>query len=88
MKLKPRKNLIILFVLLSMFVSASGCSTSSSEEVDATPTPIPTAIIPTKPTYTVERGSVIEEMQFTARIAPVVQEDLFFRTEDACAIFM
>ncbi|HBY06295.1 MAG TPA: hypothetical protein DEH22_00320 [Chloroflexi bacterium] len=28
----------------------------------------------------VERGDVIEEMQFSARVAPVVQESLFFRT--------
>ena len=81
MKQKRRNNLLMLFVLVSILVSATGCSASSPEEADATPTPIPTAIIPTKPTYTVERGSVIEEMQFTARIAPVVQEDLFFRTE-------
>ena len=81
MKLKRRTNLIITIVILSMFVSATGCSTSTTQEADVTPTPIPTAIIPTKPTYTVERGSVIEEMQFSARIAPVVEEDLFFRTD-------
>ncbi|MFN2234041.1 MAG: efflux RND transporter periplasmic adaptor subunit [Anaerolineales bacterium] len=80
MNLKRRTNLIITIVILSIFVSATGCSTSPSQEADATPTPIPTAIIPTKPTYTVERGSVIEELQFTARVAPVVEEELFFRT--------
>lgn len=79
MKLKRSKNLVILLVLMSMIVSVIGCSTSSPEEADATPTPIPTAVIPTKPTYTVKRGAVTEEMQFTARIAPVVQEELFFR---------
>jgi len=68
-----------MFVLLSIIFSAAGCS-PTSEEVEATPTPIPTAVIPTKPTYTVERGEVIQEMQFTARVAPVIQEELFFRT--------
>jgi len=79
MKLYQRQNLIILLVLVSIIVSVTGCSSASPEEADATPTPIPTAVIPTKPTYTVERGEVIEEMQFTARVAPVVQEELFFR---------
>ncbi|MFC1996445.1 efflux RND transporter periplasmic adaptor subunit [Chloroflexota bacterium] len=80
MKQFLRKNLVILLVLVSIFVSATGCSSASSEEAEVTPTPIPTAVIPTKPTYSVERGEVIEEMQFTARVAPVVQEELFFRT--------
>jgi len=80
MKLYQRQNLIILLVLVSIIVSVTGCSSASPEEADATPTPIPTAVIPTKPTYTVERGEVIEEMQFTARVAPVVQDELFFRS--------
>ena len=50
-------------------------------ESDATPTPYPTAIVPTKPTYTVESGEVVEELQFSARVAPVVQTELFFRTD-------
>jgi len=69
-----------MLVLVSIIVSVTGCSSASPEEADATPTPIPTAVIPTKPTYTVERGEVIEEMQFTARVAPVVQDELFFRS--------
>jgi multidrug efflux pump subunit AcrA (membrane-fusion protein) len=74
-----RSKLLVLVLLVSLILSAMGCSTSSPQEADATPTPIPTAVIPTKPTYTVERGDVIEEMQFTARVAPVEQEELFFR---------
>src|SRR5690606_28851019 len=45
-----------------------------------TPTPIPTAIVPTKPTYTVQRGEVVNELEFSGRISPVLEEDLFFRT--------
>jgi RND family efflux transporter MFP subunit len=70
---------IILLLLLSIFLSSCSFSSTDTEE-QATPTPFPTAIIPTKPTYTVERGEVIEEMQFSARVAPIVQEPLFFRT--------
>lgn len=46
-----------------------------------TPTPIPTAIVPVKPTYTVQRGEVVSQLEFSGRISPVVEEDLFFRTD-------
>lgn len=45
-----------------------------------TPTPIPTPIVPTKPVYEVQQGEVIKIIQFTGRIAPVVEQELFFRT--------
>jgi multidrug efflux pump subunit AcrA (membrane-fusion protein) len=46
---------------------------------DATPTPIPTPIVPNKPTYKVQRGTVVRMLQFTGRIAPIKEKDLFFR---------
>jgi multidrug efflux pump subunit AcrA (membrane-fusion protein) len=46
---------------------------------EATPTPIPTPIVPVKPTYTVERGEIVNELEFSGRISPVVEEELFFR---------
>jgi len=63
----------------------SGCSllpaTNSDRATDGnpTPTPIPTAIVPVKPTYTVKRGEIVKELEFSGRIAPVIEEDLFFR---------
>jgi len=36
--------------------------------------------VPTIPTYQVQRGEVVKLLQFTGRIAPVVEEELFFRT--------
>ena len=50
-----------------------------STDGNETPTPIPTAIVPIKPTYTVKRGEIVDELEFSGRIAPVVEEDLFFR---------
>lgn len=35
--------------------------------------------MPTKPTYEVQRGEVIKTLEFTGRVAPVVEEELFFR---------
>ncbi len=66
-------------LLLSLIV-VIGCSRAPAPEQEATPTPIPTPIVPTKPTYVVQRGEVVKKLQFTGRIAPVVEEELFFRT--------
>jgi RND family efflux transporter MFP subunit len=57
-----------------------GCATVPSRREDATPTPLPTPIVPTKPTYEVQRGEVVRKLAFTGRVAPVVEEELFFRT--------
>jgi multidrug efflux pump subunit AcrA (membrane-fusion protein) len=45
----------------------------------ATPTPIPTPVVPVKPTYKVQRGEIVDELTFSGRISPVVEEELFFR---------
>ncbi|MBN1875127.1 MAG: efflux RND transporter periplasmic adaptor subunit [Anaerolineae bacterium] len=85
-----RKNLwlrITFFLLASILaISPMACSliggneeTTSSSNEDATPTPIPTSIVPTNPTYTVQRGDVIRRLQFSARVAPVLEEELFFK---------
>jgi len=46
-----------------------------------TPTPIPTPIVPTKPTYKVQRGEVVKKIEFNGRVAPIKEEGLFFRTD-------
>lgn len=73
--------------LLLAAVVLSGCAllpagrTSQATTDEATPTPIPTPIVPTKPTYTVKRGEIVKATTFSGRISPVVQEDLFFQTD-------
>ncbi|MCD6289429.1 MAG: efflux RND transporter periplasmic adaptor subunit [Anaerolineae bacterium] len=72
--------------VLVMVVTMSGCAllpTGHSREPlqeEPTPTPIPTPIVPTKPTYRVQRGEVVRKLTFTGRIAPVTEKELFFRT--------
>ena len=46
---------------------------------EPTPTPIPTSVVPIKPTYTVKVGEILRERTFSGRVAPVVEEALFFR---------
>lgn len=56
-------------------------NTNRATDGQPTPTPIPTAIVPTKPTYVVQRGEIVKELEFSGRITPVVEEDLFFRRD-------
>ena len=70
-----------------MVALLGGCAllpASRSEQAaggDPTPTPIPTAQVALKPTYLVQTGEVVKTSKFTGRISPVVEEDLFFRTD-------
>ncbi|MEA3407374.1 MAG: biotin/lipoyl-binding protein, partial [Chloroflexota bacterium] len=52
---------------------------ASSGKDEPTPTPIPPPPIPDKPTYTVKRGAVIDSLSFTGRVAPSIEEELYFR---------
>jgi RND family efflux transporter MFP subunit len=73
-------HLIIILLAAASVVPLTGCSMGGSGQGDeATPTPIPTPIIPTKPTYVVAQGEVVRKIDFTGRVAPVVEEELFFR---------
>ena len=81
----PKRLIRPLFALLAVAV-LTGCALLPEVEIDRstdgqpTPTPIPTAIIPIRPTYTVQRGDVVDELEFSARISPVIEEELFFRS--------
>lgn len=82
-KLRTLFHILIISAILAGSILLAGCSQPSSyidtgEDVDVTP--IPTPIVPTKPTYTVQRGDVINQVEFTGRITPVDQVDLSFRT--------
>ncbi len=56
-------------------------NTDRSTDGLPTPTPIPTAVVPIKPTYTVQRGEIVSQLEFSGRISPEVEEDLFFRSD-------
>lgn len=70
---------------VALGMALSGCAllpAGRSAEIAAnepTPTPIPTSVIPIKPTYTVKVGEIMRERTFSGRVAPVVEEALFFR---------
>ncbi|MDI7274454.1 MAG: efflux RND transporter periplasmic adaptor subunit [Anaerolineae bacterium] len=81
-----RRRLCLVLTAAALIGAAlSGCG-GGPGAAEATPTPIPTAVVPSKPTYTVERGTVIEEVKFTGRIAPVEEEQLYFRVDGRVAM--
>lgn len=73
-----RRTAPIVVALVAALLSVS-CNQQQAEQEPPTPTPIPTPIVPTKPTYTVQRGEVIRQVQFTGRIGPVKEVELFFK---------
>ena len=75
-------TLVSLLVLIGIMLGLGACASGSGggADADATPTPIPTSIVPSNPTYVVQRGDVIRLLQFSGRVAPVREEELFFKT--------
>ncbi len=69
-------------IVAAMLLSLLACSAPQTGPVAAeepTPTPLPTAAALAKPTYTVARGDVVGLLRLTGRIAPVNEEEAFFR---------
>jgi multidrug efflux pump subunit AcrA (membrane-fusion protein) len=76
-------GILALAGLLLALVTGCGLTGSRGAAVgasQATPTPIPTPIVPEKPTYTVQLGTVVETLEFTGRASAVQEQDLFFET--------
>jgi multidrug efflux pump subunit AcrA (membrane-fusion protein) len=78
--LKLRKMLIVLLMLATLLTGCKGIFGRPIEEEAPTPTPIPTPIVPEKPTYVVQRGKVTKQVEFTGRISAVEETELYFKT--------
>ena len=80
--MSPRTRPLVYSLLALVVVLTAGCDAlPTSGKAASTPTPIPAPPIPEKPTYTVRRGVVVDNLSFTARVAPVLEEELFFRED-------
>jgi multidrug efflux pump subunit AcrA (membrane-fusion protein) len=66
-------------VLLTVLTVLAGCTCVPRSGGEATPTPIPMPVAPDKPTYVIQRGEVTEVLEFTARVSPISEEELFFK---------
>ncbi len=82
---KRHWSLTLLTVAALIAGVLAGCR-GGSTQVETTPTPIPTAVVPSKPTYTVQRGPIAERVKFTGRIAAVEEEELYFKTDGRVAV--
>jgi multidrug efflux pump subunit AcrA (membrane-fusion protein) len=70
-------GVLLLFALALL----AGCGAAPAARVDPTPTPKPVQPALEKPTYTVQRGLVVDELKLSGHIAPVKEQDLSF-TQD------
>lgn len=80
---KPISRLLFVLIVVGAAFGTTACDVGGGQAAskeEPTPTPIPTSVVPTNPTYVVQRGDVIRELQFSGRIAPVVEQELFFRS--------
>jgi multidrug efflux pump subunit AcrA (membrane-fusion protein) len=85
-----RRRIGLIIVLIGLLAVAAACSTApnsntrttgSKGAAQATPTPVPTPLVSVKSTYKVARGLVTNNAEFTGRIVPAQQEELFFRAD-------
>lgn len=73
------RSFMLSLVFLGVLFSVVACSVNTAQESLPTSTPIPTAVVAIKPTYVVQRGEVIQELNFTGRVSPVIEAELFFQ---------
>ena len=71
------KRLLFLTIVFWLI----GCGQGETAESIPTPTPLPTPIVPEKPVYVVEQGTVINALEFTGRVSPVQEQELFFKSD-------
>lgn len=79
--MSPRFRPVILSLCALILALTAGCTTTTSSKSQPTPTPIPPPPVPEKPTYTVRRGTVVDDLSFTGRVAPAREANLFFKTD-------
>lgn len=80
-RFSPARMIGLLAVCGMLIVTVlSACSSSTATIEAPTPTPIPTPVPAVRPTFTVERGDIVNQLDFQARILSMVTKDLKFKT--------
>lgn len=73
--------LVLISILSMTLVSCSKKPNTAAAANAPTPTPIPTSALPANPTFTVQKGDVSAQIQFSGRVSPATEEELYFRTD-------
>ena len=68
-------------LLLGSLAFLIGCASAPTTQTAPTPSPKPVAASLDKPTYPVQRGTVVDQLQLSGRVGAVQQQDLSF-TQD------
>lgn len=77
-----RRYFLRFFSILALAgLTLAACAPSPTAQQASTPTAIPTSQSAAKPTYTVQKGDITAQIQFSARVIPANQEELFFRAD-------
>ncbi len=76
-----KRFFLMLLITLSLGVVACNGNQTTSLSGAPTPTPLPTPVVPEKPVYTVEKGTVVRALEFNGRVSPVVEAQLAFGRE-------
>lgn len=79
------KRLGLILAVLLLVSLAAACAPPLTEEEEPTPTPLPTPVVPEKAVYEVKRGDIEDSVDFLCRVAPVREQDLFFKMDGRIA---
>ena len=71
---------VFICVYLCPILLLIACGQGETADLGPTPTPLPTPIVPEKPTYLVAQGTVVNSLEFTGRVSPVQEQTLFFKS--------
>lgn len=72
------KQLLLLTIGLFIFAGCSSTENFGEPLTEGEPTPIPTAIVPSRPVYEIQRGDVVDERTFFGRVTPIISQSLHF----------
>lgn len=78
---RERRLSALCYLILIFLLAACGGDGEQAAQTGPTPTPLPTPVVPEKPTYTVQRGTVVKTLEFTGRVSPVQEQELFFKSD-------
>lgn len=73
-----RERTALIILTIAAFLIGACASSPQAQSIEATVTPIPTLPALSRPTYTVQRGTVQETLEFTGRWLPRDQAELAF----------